>query len=87
MRDKKTKAIHQTMIDYVMASNITVEVKEIFGTVAIECPEGTLAFLQGDEGETFVAERRLRFNKWEDITMGELNYLMAYDYADLEPTA
>ena len=85
MRTDKEKAIHQQLIDYVQESNITVAVKEIYGTVAIECPEGTLAFLQGDEGETFIAERRLRWNSWEDISMSELNDLMAYDYADLEP--
>lgn len=86
MRDKKLKEIHQQQIDYVRNSGITVNVVEIYGTVDIQCSDGTLAYLQGFEGEVFVSERRRLYNEYEDITMSELNELLAYPYADLEAT-
>jgi len=87
MRTDKMKQIHQQQIDYVRNSGITVNVVEIYGTVDIQSPEGTLAYLQGFEGEVFVSERRKLYNEYEDITMSELNELLAYPYADLEATA
>lgn len=88
MRDKKLKEIHQQQIDYVMNSGITVSVVEIYGTVDIQDKDGnTIKYMQDWEGSDFISERRHSFNKWEDITMAELNYLMAYPYADLEATA
>lgn len=86
MRTIEERAVHQQQIDYVRKSGITVEVVPIYGTVAIETKEGTLAFLQGDEGSSFVTEARHLWNKWEDITMSEVYELLAYPYADLEVT-
>ena len=85
MRTDKEKAIHQQMIDYVNNSGITVEVTHIYGTVDIKCKEGTLAYLQGFEGEVFCTEATHLWNKYEDISQSEVNELLAYPYADLEP--
>jgi len=86
MRTEKLKEIHQQQIDYVRNSGITVSVVQIYGTVDIQGREGTVVFLQGFEGEVFISERRKLFNEYEDISMSELNELLAYPYADLEQT-
>jgi hypothetical protein len=85
MRTAKEKAIHQQMIDYVNNSGLTVEVVEIYGTVAIKERDGsTLVYLQGEEGSNFITEARRNWNKFEDITQAEANELQAYQYADME---
>lgn len=86
MRDKKLKEIHQQQIDYVRNSGITVDVVQIYGTVDIQGPDGTIMFLQGWQASDFLAQRRRLYNEYEDISMSELNELLAYPYADLEAT-
>ncbi len=86
MRDKKLKEIHQQQIDYVRNSGITVEVVEIYGTVDIQGREGTVIYLQDWQASDFLAQRRKLYNEYEDISMSELNELLAYPYADLEAT-
>ena len=83
MRTEHEKQIHQSMIDYVNNSKITVEVVEIYGTVSITDNDGGKVFLQGEDGYIFVAESRRLWNKFEDITMSEVHELLAYPYADL----
>lgn len=84
MRTDKMKQIHQQQIDYVRNSGITVEVVQIHGTVDIQGRSGTIAFLQGFEGSAFLGQRRRLYHEYEDISMSELNELLAYPYADLE---
>ena len=59
-------------------SNVEIDVDESFGTVAI----GELAFMQGDEADSFIESANDLYEKCGDVTIDECYEYLAWSYIE-----
>ncbi len=81
-RTHATRHIWQAY-DRMKAAGIDVDCDSSYSTVAISCRGEDDLFMQGDEADSFIDERRKLWNRYPSLPMDVCEMALAEPYTDL----
>jgi hypothetical protein len=78
---RATKYILQ-QAGYALNSRITVDCDSGYSTVSIDAPGEECIFMQGDDADTFIAERDALCKRYPSLSETDAELALAYPYAE-----